>query len=252
MDTPAELQPADEPVPTVPAATVVVARDVDPAAVDPATGDPGIEVLMLRRNAALSFAGGMWVFPGGRVDPEDRVGLPDPSDDAAAARHTAVREAEEEAGITLAADDLTWFAHWTPPVVRLKRFATWFFVCEAPVDLADITIDGGEIHDHAWMRPADALARCNAGDIDLSPPTWISLEYLQLFPTASALCAHAAEHPPQWFATRIAASGDAIVALYDGDAGYADTDPDAEGGRHRLWMAPGQWRYERDDWPPPL
>jgi hypothetical protein len=36
------------------------------------------------------------------------------------------------------------------------------------------------------------------------------------------------------------------VALYHGDAGYDDTDPDRPGGRHRLWMLDRGWRYERD------
>ena len=51
--------------PPVPAATVILLRD----------GPDGLETLMLRRNSKLAFVGGMWVFPGGRVDPEDREGL---------------------------------------------------------------------------------------------------------------------------------------------------------------------------------
>jgi len=35
------------------------------------TGGSSLEVLMLRRAAQLSFMGGMWVFPGGRVDEAD-------------------------------------------------------------------------------------------------------------------------------------------------------------------------------------
>ena len=42
------------------AATVILLRD---------TGR-GPETLMLRRNSKIAF-GGMWVFPGGRVDPAD-------------------------------------------------------------------------------------------------------------------------------------------------------------------------------------
>ncbi|HAF68589.1 MAG TPA: NUDIX hydrolase, partial [Acidimicrobiaceae bacterium] len=42
------------------AATVVVARDTS----------NGIEVLMLRRNSKIYF-GGMWVFPGGKIDETD-------------------------------------------------------------------------------------------------------------------------------------------------------------------------------------
>ena len=46
--------------PAMPAATVVVLRD----------GADGPETLMLRKNSKIAF-GGMWVFPGGKVDAED-------------------------------------------------------------------------------------------------------------------------------------------------------------------------------------
>ena len=48
------------------AATVILVRDA------PAGGDqPGIEVCMLRRNLASEFVAGVYVFPGGAVDPDD-------------------------------------------------------------------------------------------------------------------------------------------------------------------------------------
>ena len=53
---------ASDEVPLRPAATVMLVRDVDAG---------GIEVLMVRRAAAAAFAGGMYVFPGGRVDEAD-------------------------------------------------------------------------------------------------------------------------------------------------------------------------------------
>ena len=56
-DTPVE--PRQAAVPT-PAATVIPLRD----------GEDGLEVLLLRRAARGAF-GGMWVFPGGQVDPVD-------------------------------------------------------------------------------------------------------------------------------------------------------------------------------------
>jgi 8-oxo-dGTP pyrophosphatase MutT (NUDIX family) len=89
--------------------------------------DGELEVLMMRRGAALSFMGGMWVFPGGRVDASDaspallaRVapegrdlrsrtlqslqGAP-LDDQAAMALHVAAcRETFEEAGVLLARD----------------------------------------------------------------------------------------------------------------------------------------------------
>ncbi len=93
--------------PAIPAATVVLLRD--------APG--GLETLMLRRNSKLAFAGGAWVFPGGRIDPEDYPGgTPSTAPDAvaAAARTAAVREAMEEAALAVDPDGLVWFAHWTP------------------------------------------------------------------------------------------------------------------------------------------
>ena len=62
----------------VPAATVVLVRD----------GDTGLETLMLHKNSKLAF-GGMWVFPGGRIDVEDSEGAASAED---AARRASVRD----------------------------------------------------------------------------------------------------------------------------------------------------------------
>ncbi|MEZ5750183.1 MAG: hypothetical protein R3D83_10035 [Caenibius sp.] len=53
-----------EPLPATPAATVIVFRNGSIA------GQP--ELLMVTRSKVLNFAGGMAVFPGGRVDDPDR------------------------------------------------------------------------------------------------------------------------------------------------------------------------------------
>src|SRR3954468_4440779 len=101
------LDPASEDgsVPAaVPAATVVLLRD----------GAGGIEVLLLRRDSRLAFAGGMWVFSGGRVDADDfpeGATADDPDALEQAARNAAVREAKEEAGLDVDPDGLVWFAH---------------------------------------------------------------------------------------------------------------------------------------------
>ena len=72
--------------PLRPASTVVLLRDTE----------GGLETLMLKRNKALMFAGGLWVFPGGAIDQADiDAGQGDPD---AAARIAAAREAQEECG----------------------------------------------------------------------------------------------------------------------------------------------------------
>ena len=225
-----------EVVPAVPAATVVPLRD----------GENGLETLMLRRNSRLEFAGGMWVWPGGRIDPEDYAGgspTDDPEGLEQAARVAAVREATEEAGLTIDIESLVWFAHWTPPPISPKRFATWFFVAPAPE--GRVTVDGGEIHDHAWWSPSEAMRLRNALDIELSPPTWITLEQLKDYADVEAAMSDLASRPAEYFATRFASVDGGAVALYHGDVGYDDENPDRAGARHRLWMVGDDWRYER-------
>jgi len=95
--------------PAVPrdAATVMVLRSIS----------EGVEVLMLRRVAAMKFAPGAYVFPGGSVDPADfgaEIGWHGPSpaefgarlgasaEMASALVCAAVRETFEESGILLA------------------------------------------------------------------------------------------------------------------------------------------------------
>jgi 8-oxo-dGTP pyrophosphatase MutT (NUDIX family) len=220
-------------IPAIPAATVVLLRD----------GADGIETLMLRRNSKLAFAGGSWVWPGGRIDPDD-YNANEPDDILTAARRAAVRETNEEAGLVIDDAGLVWFSHWTPPAISPKRFATWFFVAPAPT--GDVSIDGGEIHDHRWIAPRTAMQMRNDGEIELHPPTWITLETLKDFASVSAALAELGEQQPEYFATRLASVEGGGVALYHGDAGYETGDGAAVGPRHRLWMIESGWRYERD------
>jgi len=215
--------------PAIPAATVVLLRDADE-----------LEVLMVHKTSKIAF-GGMWVFPGGRIDPED---YPPDGDVDEAARRAAARETREEAGLEAAPEDFVWFAHWTPPPTTPRRFATWFFMSRARHH--QVQIDGGEIQDHAWLTPAEALARHGAGEIDLAPPTWVTLHGLSRHPTAQAALAHFADRPPEYYQTRIAKRRDGVrVALWLGDAGYDAADADAEGPRHRLILEEGGFVFER-------
>jgi 8-oxo-dGTP pyrophosphatase MutT (NUDIX family) len=225
----------DELPPAIPAATVVLLRD----------GPDGLETLMLRRNSKLAFAGGAWVFPGGRIDPEDYPGGAISTDDAAvavAARTAAVREAMEEAGLVVDPEGLVWFAHWTPGPLAARRFATWFFMARAPEGA--VTIDDGEIHEHLWIHPAEAMARRDAGEIELIPPTWMTLRLLAEEPTVDALLAAARAREPQIYVTHIARVDGGIASIWQGDAAYDDGDTTKPGRRNRLLMLADGWRVE--------
>jgi 8-oxo-dGTP pyrophosphatase MutT (NUDIX family) len=217
----------------VAAATVVLLRD----------SDQGLETLMLRRNSKIAF-GGMWVFPGGRVDDEDREGLA-PEDDEAAARRAAVREAQEEAGLVIAPEAIVAFSHWTPPHITPRRFLTWFFVAQAPE--SEVVIDHGEIRDHAWLSIDEVMRRRDAQEIELAPPTWVSLRALARHQSVEEALDVMRGREPERFETHIAVGDSGPVAIWHGDAGYHDSDLDIDGPRHRLIMQKNCWTYLRHD-----
>jgi 8-oxo-dGTP pyrophosphatase MutT (NUDIX family) len=204
------------------AATVMVVRA--------ASGE--LEVLMIRRPAAMKFAPGAYVFPGGSVDASDAVPEigwygPDPAEfgarlgaSAELARSlvcAAVRETFEESGVLLAgpaeggavsavsgpswqadraaliageltlaallasrglvirADLLTPWTRWITPEGESRRFDARFFVAALPAG-QEPTGHAAEADEVAWLRPADAIAAAQAGDISLLPPTATTLK----------------------------------------------------------------------------
>lgn len=214
--------------PAIPAATVAVLRD----------GPGGLESLMLRKNSRLAF-GGMWVFPGGRIDDDDHDGT---GDLIAAARNAAAREAGEEAAIVLDPADLVHFSYWIPPPLAPKRFATWFFVARAPSE--EVSIDKGEIVHHEWMTPEGAMRRRDAGEIELIAPTWVTLRTVGQFDTVAGALEGLARRRSRRYETRIGQGEHGPVSLWHGDAGYETADPLVPGPRHRLEITPDGYLFD--------
>ena len=127
---------------------------------------------------------GVWVFPGGSVDPADGA-------DEAGYRACAVRELAEEAAIELPAEEeLVLFSRWITPEVISTRFDAWFFLALAPAHTPP-KADGVETVDASWFEPRKALDAQEAGDLVLAFPTRRQLESLLAFATADeALAAY--------------------------------------------------------------
>jgi len=222
-----------QPAVAYPAATVVLLRETA----------HGCEVLLVRRNAQLSFHGGAWVFPGGRLDAADNAA--GGGDTLAAARCAAVREAREEAGLVLHPDGLVLVSRWITPIPLPKRFDTWFFAglgSDAPIE-----IDGGEIHDHRWLAPDLALAAQRAGEIELPPPTFVTITCLARYGCATDALSAFARGPVETFEPRLHPIEGGAVTLYAGDVGYADGELERPGPRHRLVMREDGWAYVRSE-----
>jgi 8-oxo-dGTP pyrophosphatase MutT (NUDIX family) len=113
--------------PIRPAATVILVRDAE----------VGFEIFMLRRTSQAAFAGGMFVFPGGRVDGDDHLHSYDawrcgPAECQLPQQHAlgdewrgywiaAIRESFEEAGLLLAYDQTGNLLSYDTPEER-ERF----------------------------------------------------------------------------------------------------------------------------------
>jgi 8-oxo-dGTP pyrophosphatase MutT (NUDIX family) len=139
--------------------------------------DRALEVLLLKRTEKAKFMPGVWVFPGGAVDPED-------GEDEAGHRACAVRELHEEAGIELSADEeLVLFSRWITPEVISRRFDAWFFLALAPAH-SPPKPDGVETTEARWFEPQAALQAQAAGELVLAFPTISQLQELAPFATS--------------------------------------------------------------------
>lgn len=185
------------------AATAIVLRD----------GAGGLEVLLVQRNPQQRFMGGAWVFPGGAVGEED-----DGGDPAAA----ALRELEEEAGLILEnTDALVAFSRWITPEEVTIRFDTFFFVAAAPSN-AEPRVDGAECVDARWIRPADALAAGERGELMLVFPTIKHLEQLARLDSVEHALASARSRVVEPILPKVVHGDGEAHVLLPGEPGYPD------------------------------
>ena len=202
--------------------------------------DDGFTVLMMQRVMRGSFAGA-WVFPGGRIDDTDAPGQPHER----RARVGAVREVFEEVGLTVSADSLVPLSRWVPPAEIGRRYDTDFFLAEAPE--GSVTPNPDEVAAWQWIRPAVALEIHARGELELPPPTFVTLARLARHATFAEAVTDARTAGVRQFTTRglpdqglVLWEGDELVQGPDTLPAEAET-PD--GPRHRLLTAALPWRY---------
>jgi 8-oxo-dGTP pyrophosphatase MutT (NUDIX family) len=203
--TSAEETHDGQPVTPKPAATVLLLRG----------SDETLEVLMVQRHHAARFMGGVWVFPGGAVDPHDGPG-------EAGIRAAALREVHEETGIELVdSSTLVPYSRWVTPRDVRRRFDTWFFLAPAP-DQYDLSLSPGELVDHRWITPADALTHGDSGEMLLVLPTIRTLQSLLAYRSAAQAFSDTSRRDVRPMEPRVVGDGDAIEIVLPGDPGYPD------------------------------
>ncbi|MGI8800754.1 MAG: NUDIX hydrolase [Solirubrobacteraceae bacterium] len=185
-----------------PSASVIVVRD----------GPTEVEVLLVKRNPAARFMGGVWVFPGGAVDIGEGEG-------DAAHRAAAVRELAEEAGIDgVDPAGLVKFSRWITPAELAVRFDTHFFIAPMPAG-QEAEADGEECVAEGWFAAQAALDAHADGRILLVFPTIRQLEQLRGFRCVEALIEHARARAVPTSRPRMVLSGDGPRVVMPDEAG---------------------------------
>jgi len=199
------------------ATTVVLLRE-EPA--------DGLQVHLQLRPTSMAFAAGVWVFPGGRLEPADAgvaVDLPSHWADllaggdaalAAALVVAGVRETFEEAGALLgglavpadplparsgpfaevvagarlATHGMAPWARWVTPELEPRRYDTRFLVAALPEGQQTAGDDaGGEAEATVWLTPQQALDRRAEETMVLMRPTAFALAELTAYDTVEAV-----------------------------------------------------------------
>ncbi|MDO9484960.1 MAG: NUDIX hydrolase [Actinomycetota bacterium] len=172
------------PVPPRSAATVLLLRETE----------SGLQTYMMKRAQTMAFAASAYVFPGGRLDPEDLVQgsqldaaeidfsalaerLSTDESQARGLLMCAVRELEEEAGVVVDPRSLVVIDHWVTPEWEALRYDVRFFIAYLP-NGQDPQPRGTEAVEARWLSPSDAIREADAGEILLMAPTRAALEHV--------------------------------------------------------------------------
>ncbi|SCG57254.1 NUDIX hydrolase [Micromonospora coxensis] len=90
------------------------------------------------------------------------------------ARRTGFADLLAGRRLTLRSDLLLPWSRWITPEFEPRRFDTYFFVALLPEGQRTRDVSGEADHT-MWVRPADALARAEAGELTMLPPTLVTL-----------------------------------------------------------------------------
>ncbi|MFI2372019.1 NUDIX hydrolase [Streptomyces sp. NPDC018833] len=115
-------------------------------------------------------------------------------------------------GLVLRSDLLGAWAHWITPEFEPRRYDTWFFVAALPHGQRTRNAST-EAESTVWIRPADATAGYDKGELLMMPPTIATLRTLQPYTTAAqALQAAAGQDMTPVLATARLEGGEVVLS----------------------------------------
>ena len=159
---------------------------------------------------------------------------------AVASGRTPLEQACTSLGGRLRPERLVPQSRWITPPGEARRFDTWVFLAQVPAGQTP-SPDGGETSAGRWVAPADALARAEAGEMILAPPTSRTLEHLLPFRSVVEALEAARRVAPATYAPMPVRTPDGDCMVLPGDPLYPVEGPGAPLGV----PVPGATRFQR-------
>ncbi len=125
--------------------------------------------------------------------------------------------------LSLAADQLTLFAHWIAPPGLHRRFDTLFFAAAFP-EGQDVLEDGDEATEAVWISPKAAIEARAAGTRKIIFPTARNLELLGVSESTAAVIDFARRRPIRPVVPDTVTRDGAMYLKLPDDLGYPVTE----------------------------
>ncbi|MET9105979.1 NUDIX hydrolase [Streptomyces zhihengii] len=137
----------------------------------------------------------------------DRQGLVD--------RDLSFAQFLERRSLVLRSDLLGAWARWITPEFEQRRYDTWFFVAALPEGqrTRDVSTEADRT---AWIRPAEAIAGYDRGELLMMPPTVATLRALEPHATVAGTLAAASRQSLDPVLARARLEGGDVVLSWPG------------------------------------
>ncbi|MGA5420571.1 NUDIX hydrolase [Streptomyces lavendulocolor] len=141
---------------------------------------------------------------------------------ALVARELAFADFLDRRGLVLRSDLLGAWARWITPEFEPRRYDTWFFVAVLPAGQRASNAST-EADRTVWIRPAEAAAGYDRGELLMMPPTIATLRSLERYGTAADALAGAPDQDLAPVLAQARLEGDRVVLSWPGHDEFTKT-----------------------------
>ncbi|MFJ6578702.1 NUDIX hydrolase [Streptomyces sp. NPDC091368] len=143
---------------------------------------------------------------------------------ALVARELSFADFLDRRGLVLRSDLLGAWARWITPEFEQRRYDTWFFVAALPAGQRTRDVSG-EADRTVWIRPAEAAAGYDRGELTMMPPTISTLRTLEPYGTAADALVAAAGQDMAPVLAQARLEGDELVLSWPGHEEFTKVLP---------------------------